>query len=88
MRANTRSSRLVEMVSGRDQSVVVAPGLARLALMVFEPPPAGQVVLEVLVGVAILDLDLDPVDAAGGPSGAVDGELVAGGLPRDPRSGW
>ena len=66
------------MVSGSDQVVDVAPGVARVALIVFDGTPGRQVVLEVLVGVPVPDLDLDPLDPAGGRARAVDRERHAG----------
>ncbi len=58
--------------------VAVAPGEARLTLIVFAATPRREVVLQVLAGLAVLDLELDPVDAAGGARRSVDGELDAG----------
>jgi hypothetical protein len=50
--------------------------------MLLTPAPAGQIVLEELLGVAVLDLDLDPADPAGRGGLALDGELDAGGTTR------
>ena len=62
------------MVTGNDQVVLVAFGLCRAHVDRVRGTPGRQVVLKILVGLPILDLDLDPVDTTGGTSGAVDGE--------------
>ena len=56
----------VRCVSGSDQVVDVAFGEASVHVDRVGGAPRGQVVLEVLVAVAVLDLDLDPLHTAGG----------------------